>query len=334
MTGPISSDFSFKGYAPSVGNAEGPGDIGEAPFGGQESYPMGGDGYSPKSGGMTSGITIDEIQGESPLSLAKEDTSGLPPAQGLADAVQRALAGDAARFVNGRGEEFDLGVQRGESAGGLDRYDLAIGNRSLQVRLPAGQEPTEQLARVLDFYTQHPPGATEHLRSVTVESRANPEDAEWGRRFGMSNFVSAATAGGSNITFWNNGANLAQDIFDHEMGHILASNIPGDRRNMVPEGWETAARGDTDAVSPYARTHMREDFAESWNHYLAAQRRGPEAQADFASRFPSRTALLDQMYQRNTEHGIGLAGSPPSGGPAADTGSTALGRLLSSIFGR
>ena len=102
-----------------------------------------------------------------------------------------------------------------------------------------------------------------------------------------------------------------RDIFQHEMGHLVAGARndrfgdapmgPDGEALKVPPGWPQAAARDGRAVSSYAKVHMNEDFAETWKAWMRARRMGPQARQDFQRRYPARAALLKQMM------GISLA---------------------------
>ena len=158
------------------------------------------------------------------------------------------------------------------------------------------------------------------LKSVTYSQGTSPWDEEFARMAGMPHFLAAAQATKDSIYVWQ-GARYAgrQDIFDHEMGHVLGVNhgapLPlvwqGARANDAAEGGRYLSysgnwNGSGDSVSEYGSTNPREDWAESVRLYMADKRfgyigegvekgvPGGAIKVRFADVWPNRAALINK----------------------------------------
>lgn len=236
--------------------------------------------------------------------LLERARSTLPkPFQDQEAAMERVLAEGKGTFTNRAGVRQEVTIAK---AGDKPSYEVTIGSHSFEVTLAQDLDPKTHLARLVDFYT----GIPEHLRgsleTVKLETMQSPTDAYWAKVYGRDTFMSAATAGGGAITFWGlkeRPHNLAESTFNHEMGHLIGGKISDSRKEhatMIPPGWEAAAQADGKKVSDYAGMNPDEDFAETWEEFLAAQK-DPEKLKAFQEKYPHRTKILEVIHQRRED---------------------------------
>lgn len=218
--------------------------------------------------------------------------------------IESALAGQTVSFTNKLGTSVALTITGDPDVpAGYERYRLKVGAGSLSVTIAPDQVPKELLVKVVEFYSRLPEHVQGVLKSLVLETRQNPKDAYWAETFGMTNFASAATAGGGNITFWNlngNPINLGEDTFNHEMGHLVGGSYSQggpEFATSVPPGWQEAAKADGDKVSDYAGKNPDEDFAETWSRYVFA-RTDAEAMTDLRARVPNRLKILEAIFDK------------------------------------
>ncbi len=235
--------------------------------------------------------------GKSPAVLAQEE------------AVSKAIAGQITAFPRQVGEPVVVRIARPEAskanadAADREQFRLTIEGLSFDVGVAKGLDPKEQLAKVIAYYAEVPAHLRPALKSIQLETVANPEDAYWAKIYGRDTFSSAATAGGGNITFWNldeNPYNLIEGTFNHEMAHLFGAGYSTSRTRhaeMIPPGWEEALKADGNQISTYGSNNPNEDFAEAWRYYQEA-RRTPEALKAFQEKYPNRARILEAIYQR------------------------------------
>lgn len=188
------------------------------------------------------------------------------------------------------------------------RLPVDGGSRELILRLEPGVDADQAAAVVAAMYeASHP----EHRQSITevrfqTGNNAMDEHHEHNLRGveGMpEDVVSEMTAGAGVITFYNVGNPdhpLRQDLWDHELAHVVMERHDMAETPMVPEGWVEAIEADRplgheDELGGYATANLKEDFAESYRHYVAAMREGRlEA---FLSAHPHRSAILNRLFE-------------------------------------
>ncbi len=250
---------------------------------------------------------------ESPLQFTRTVSKEGPKASDRArrQAVRTSLqTGQPVSFRSELGTRHTLQVTSAPSRDGDKVYSVALDGTPIQVSLPeeSGRQ-ANTLARIADYAAETPRGLRPALKTVDVEAGANPADEYWARQYGMPGFVSAATGGGGNITFWHGDDYLGRGTFNHEMGHLVGGALNQRSANpqrgangevlSVPQGWPSAAAEDHRRVSSYGSVHINEDFAESWTRFQAARRAGPKALRSFTRAFPHRVALLQAVRRES-----------------------------------
>lgn len=234
-------------------------------------------------------------------------TGPSPQEAAIAEAIE---SGEPVEFTNAAGQTEEVSVRKTGTEDGKDVYEVTAGEETVEVKIPPEHNAAEVIGEVADYYTQQPPHLRDALEQVVIENGGNPQDPYWEEEYDIPGFTSAATGGNGTITFYHGTRNINQDIFDHEMGHLAGEKIEGeqdswldriidevtDAPHNVPEGWEDAAREDGNHVSDYATNSSAEDFAETYQVYLEAQRKGPEALEQFREEYPARAALLDEIF--------------------------------------
>ena len=137
-----------------------------------------------------------------------------------------------------------------------------------------------------------------------------PHDEHFAVRYDgniKSGYVTAATGGYGNISFWN--LRTAPEHMDymtlcHESGHnidVLFNQFlfnKGGYWSEISKEWQQAIKEDGNSVSQYGNKKVYEDFAETYKFYVA----DPKA---FAKKFPHRAALLESMLTRLNQAMIG-----------------------------
>jgi hypothetical protein len=222
-------------------------------------------------------------------------------------AVDRALGNNGlpVPFVNSDGKTEPVSLRHSPYGEG-DTYTVSVGGDTFTVHFEEGSTADQQaaLAQIIDSYSETPPELRGSLERVEVKAEPHPDGA-------------AATAGNGTITFYDGVKNLTEDIFHHEIGHIIGAQEEnkadsplenlgeklsgGERGAPIPEGWEEAAAADGNHLNEYTEeSHAEsgeytEDFAEAWSEYQRAIDQGPEALARFRAQYPARAKLLEEL---------------------------------------
>ncbi|MCP3143840.1 hypothetical protein [Pyxidicoccus xibeiensis] len=246
------------------------------------------------------------FQMRGPGGLEKQD-----PAELREQAVEEAIAGKGkpVDFVNSDGKTEQVAIFQVPFAG-EDTYFVRVGDETFQVEFQGGTDADREafLAQVIDSYSETPPELRSSLQKVVVTPDQGPETATGNR--------AAATAGDGTITFYDDGRHLSEDIFHHELGHLIGrqqeekddgfwtdlGEVFTGEPPPVPDGWDEAAMEDENFTSGYAETDYKrdgnytEDFAEAWKLYMAAIDGGPEKLAEFREMYPERAEILEDIY--------------------------------------
>ena len=228
-------------------------------------------------------------------------------------------SGQGVRFKNGNGENATISLKQNRNVGNHASYTMTMGDDKLEVQVPPGADSTVALGRVADYYSQQKENLRGALDTIRIDSRPNPDNEYWGKKYGIEDFRSAATGGGGKITFYEGLDHLNESVFNHEFGHNVGAAVrvaqdrearrsgqlgamkrldaqTGDNRSAnVPRGQSRAAAADGRAVSDYGGSSIGEDFAEFYESYREAEEKGSAALARFAKKFPNRYALLQQQ---------------------------------------
>lgn len=231
-------------------------------------------------------------------------------------ALERALAGEAVPFESISGIPVDVKISRGKPREGAETLALTVAGRTFTATVMPGLDRQVVLAKVIDYFANVPEHLRPALKEIELSNAPNPEDAHWAKVYGKDDFVSGATAGGGKIVFWNlikHPDNLNESTFHHEMGHLIGDATSSSRKpyaEMIPPGWEEAAKADGNKVSDYAGQNPNEDFAETWDAYLRA-RKFPDTLAEFRNTYPNRCKILDALYDRTFQGAFRVGGLWP-----------------------
>lgn len=183
-------------------------------------------------------------------------------------------------------------------------YEMTDDAMTVRVLAPSGSNRGWELAQAAWLYDQMPQRLRGVLKTIEINNGANPQDAYWEQTYNMKGFVSAATGGGEVIHFWNGDRNMWDDVFHHEVGHLVGQRL-STKNTMWPDGWEEAIAADGKTVTDYSKASPAEDFAESWSTYtrLKAGKKvysnGAMLQdvADFETKFPARAKMLAAAWE-------------------------------------
>ncbi|MGE6758503.1 hypothetical protein ACQKGO_10855 [Corallococcus interemptor] len=224
-------------------------------------------------------------------------------------AVDEALeTGNAVPFTNTDGKTEQVSITQlppGFAGGGDDVYVVSVGNDRFTVRVEEGADvDTEDvLAQVIDSYSETPEDLRGSLERVVIKKDPDPDNA-------------AARAGDGTITFYDGGKNVTDDIFHHEIGHLIGRQVEDANDGIlsgffeklrgepppIPDGWAEAAAADGNHLNDYTEDSFNEsgvyteDFAEAWSEYMRALDGGPEALAAFEQLYPERSEILEDIY--------------------------------------
>ncbi|RKG67100.1 hypothetical protein D7V80_17210, partial [Corallococcus sp. CA054B] len=224
-------------------------------------------------------------------------------------AVEEALeTGNAVPFTNTDGKTEQVSVTQlppGFAGGGDDVYVVTVGDDRFTVRVEAGADVDAEavLAQVIDSYSETPEDLRGSLERVVIAKDADPDGA-------------AARAGDGTITFYNGGSYVTDDIFHHEIGHLIGRQVENANDGIlsgifeklrgepppIPDGWAEAAAADGNHLNDYTEDSFNdsgvytEDFAEAWSEYMRALDGGPEALAEFERTYPERSEILEDIY--------------------------------------
>lgn len=227
------------------------------------------------------------------------------------EAVEKALSGNGqpVDFVNSDGKTEQVAIAQVPFFG-EDTYLVRVGDDTFRVTFEGDTDADREafLAQVIDSYSETPPELRSALENIVVTPEPGPETA--------TGAGAAATAGDGTITFYDDGQHLSEDLFHHELAHLIGrqqeekgdgfftdlGEVFGGEPPPVPDGWEEAAEADGDFVSEYAETDYRrdgnytEDFADAWSQYMSAIDEGPEALDAFREEYPERARILEELY--------------------------------------
>ncbi|MFP2928559.1 hypothetical protein ACLESO_25865 [Pyxidicoccus sp. 3LG] len=232
------------------------------------------------------------------------------PEEQRREAVEAAIAGNGrpTSFVNSDGKTEQVAIAQVPFFG-EDTYFVRVGDETFRVEFEGGTDVDREefLAQVIDSYSETPPELRGSLETIVVTPDKGPTTATGGS--------AAASAGDGRITFYEDGIHLSEDIFHHELAHLIGrqQEEKGDgfftdlgeifgEPPPVPDGWDEAVESDGNFVSDYAEAdydkdgNYTEDFADSWAQYMRARDEGPEALAEFKEQYPERAELLEELY--------------------------------------
>lgn len=212
-------------------------------------------------------------------------------------------SGEPVEFTNANGETEMVTIVQQQDTGGQTVYEVTDENGhtfTISSELTA-TENLSALGRIVDYYTQQPPGARDTVDEITLYAGDKPGDdaaADYRRD-------------GDKIRFYEGLDHLNEEVFDHEVGHGVGYEVDGEGESVIsdvgglfggqdgegtPDGWSEAIEQDDKRPNEYSETNDKEDFAESWAAYLEAREQGPEALAELEERFPARYAILEETY--------------------------------------
>lgn len=222
-------------------------------------------------------------------------------------AVEQALTkGGTVPFTNTDGKTEQVSITPVPLPfGNGDVYAVRVGDDTFTVSIERGSDAdaADVLTQVIDSYSETPEDLRGSLEHVVVKKDADPDGA-------------AARAGDGTITFYDGQANVTDDIFHHEMGHLIGRQVEDANDNPltgffekltgepppIPDGWADAAAADGNHLNDYTEESFNksgvytEDFAEAWSEYMRALDDGPEALAAFEQLYPERSEILEDIY--------------------------------------
>ncbi|MBN8233083.1 hypothetical protein JYK02_36770 [Corallococcus macrosporus] len=224
-------------------------------------------------------------------------------------AVEEALeTGKTVPFTNTDGKTEQVSVTQlppGFAGGGDDVYVVTVGDDRFTVRVEEGADADAEavLAQVIDSYSETPEDLRGSLERVVIKKDPDPDNA-------------AARAGDGTITFYNGGEYVTDDIFHHEIGHLIGRQVENANDTWlsrileqyagepppIPDGWAEAAAADGNHLNEYTEDSFNdsgvytEDFAEAWSEYMRALDGGPKALAEFERTYPGRSEILEDIY--------------------------------------
>lgn len=150
---------------------------------------------------------------------------------------------------------------------------------------------------------------------VNLSNQLNKFDSHWEQTYGIQNFVSQATGGNGQVTFYNFDNSILQNGFDrsintlnHELGHVVASTIYGSTDPAPNSEYAKAIQHDGGTqthISNYGRVAIAEDFAESMRCYFESD---PIQKQNFMQQNPNRYQAIDNIVNKRGD-GISFAHS-------------------------
>lgn len=229
-------------------------------------------------------------------------------------AIDQALAtGATVPFTNTDGKTEQVSVR--QLPGGINgdsTYVVRVGDDQFSVTVEAGSDVdvASVLTQVIDSYSETPEDLRGSLNRVVIKGEADPDGA-----------AATANSADGTITFHDGQANVTEDIFHHEMGHLIGRQVENENDSFlsgliervtgeppgIPDGWSEAAAADGNHLNEYTEdSHAEsgtytEDFAEAWSEYQRAIDEGPAALAAFEKQYPERAKLLEDIYPPPTE---------------------------------
>lgn len=114
--------------------------------------------------------------------------------------------------------------------------------------------------------------------------------------FGLLSDVSRAGGMAQGQAFWQNMQLSREDlsIFLHEHAHNVAFWF--NQNFEPPQGWAKVVKSEKHVVSEYAKTNLKEDWAESVMWYLKTK--GGQLDPDTRAKMPERVRFLDEFFAR------------------------------------
>lgn len=234
----------------------------------------------------------------------------IDPGRLIPDAMaNRAIeSGKPLTMVNSNGETFQAEFKHLRTDDKGNQYhSVGVGDHRFVTYSEVGSQTPSALLDLANFDSMTPKHLRGELHRVNIRKDGNPSDEHFAEKYGIEDFHAAATAGGNVINFWNGTSSLNEQVYNHEMGHLIGArrgftdrvydkwNFSEDAGN-VPIGWGDRIKKDNQSVSDYGDKAIGEDFAESWEHYMGARIRGSAAVTEFRTEHPNRFQLLDRIY--------------------------------------
>lgn len=274
--------------------------------------------YARLIDGLTSGDNQVTTADGRTLSNPPPDTGGqrgfgfgFTPVDSLLRSASVRNAVDSGRpleMINSNGENFDVRFRRtGTDGDGTSNYRMTLDGQSVNISSESGVADVENsFGELANFHSMTPKHLRGELSRVNFLAGDNPADPYWERTYGIEDFKSAATAGDHTINFYQGTSNLQEEVFNHEMGHLIgarrgildsvAAPFNGMDDRVVPVGWQGIARDDGNQVSDYGSKSIQEDFAESWRFYMRARTEGASELREFRLTYPNRAELLERIH--------------------------------------
>ncbi|QSQ27598.1 hypothetical protein JY651_22960 [Pyxidicoccus parkwayensis] len=225
------------------------------------------------------------------------------------EAIEQSLAtGATVPFTNTDGKTEQVYVQ--QIPGGINgdsSYVVRVGDDQFTVTVEAGADVdvADVVTQVVDSYSETPEDLRGSLNHVVIKGKADPGGA-----------AATANSDTGTITFYGGEANVTEDIFHHEIGHLIGRQVEDANDTFlsriiesvigqppgIPDGWSEAAAADGNHLNEYTEESFEEsgtyteDFAEAWSEYMRAIDQGPEALEKFEETYPERSKILEDIY--------------------------------------
>lgn len=181
------------------------------------------------------------------------------------------------------------------------RVDMTVDGRVIPIFMPkdaramvnlyTAQEVAQGLSRL--------PAATRALvPRIIQEPRNNPDDAFWGKKYGIEEFKSYMfTQDDHSIAVYpcppRPSIEQMQQTLIHESGHLLSKSVYGGETDPRWKEWTDAMATDGIFPSAYAKAAKEEDFAETLEVYHSLK--GTPQFDELRAMMPSRFGIMDRL---------------------------------------
>ena len=249
---------------------------------------------------------LDGFDGSPAPTRTLDKTPPAPtPEEARRAAIDRAVeTGEPQEFVNSDGDTVTVQIEETGWPFDGDTRHVRVGDDSFTVKFDTEGEVDKNamLTQLVDSLSETPAEYRGALNEVVITSDSYETD---------TGQPAAATAGNGKMTFYDDGAHMTEDVFHHEMGHLVGRQAENADDGFfsdwfgepppVPNGWNDAAESDGNFVTGYAEDDHEvdgdytEDFAEAWAAYMRAVDEGPTAVEAFKSQYPARYEILEGM---------------------------------------
>ena len=181
------------------------------------------------------------------------------------------------------------------------KYEVEVDGKKLPVYLPKklDKATTPGIDEVAKGLAALPASSRALVKEVSVEGKANPQDAYWAQAYNDPTFSSYMTAGADGvINIYPAKPKPTQDYLEgtmvHETGHTLSIQKWGEDTDAKAwDDWRAAIQSDGIVPSQYAKASMDEDFGEALQLYR--QVKGTTKEAEVRALMPERFKIIDEL---------------------------------------